>query len=66
MSHQESATTAELRPRARGLELLFVIFIIAGMILIAIGFVSLVAETPRGGVPDACMALPPAGLFTPS
>jgi hypothetical protein len=66
VSHQESATAAELRPPPRGLELLFVIFILAGMILIAIGFGSLVAEMPRGSVPDARMAFPQTGVFVPS
>jgi len=57
-------TAREARPR--GLQLLFIVLIITGMILIAIGFVSLIAAMPHSAAPDACTVLPPAGISLPA
>ena len=66
MSHESPIAIPEQEVRPRGLQLLFMVLLITGMILIAIGFVSLVAETSHEPAPDACMALPQAGVFAPS
>ncbi len=65
VSHRNPASLAEPEVRPRGLQLFFAILILVGMILIAIGVMSLISGMKGGNVPDARVVWPQAGTALP-